>query len=673
MLDKKFSLVKIIIILFLFLPYFTFSQTILTDSLENLIRTTTQDSTRISARLKLINIYVNLDSTKFDYHTKELFNDLNKVGFNLSHSLLFEIGKFFEYIKNDYQTAIKYYEEASAVAKKLNDYKYIEYDGWLGYIILRTGDYLKARELLLSSISIAENNQILEKLPRLYLLTAFSYRDIGDYDKAEEYFNKTIEISNKIGDSTEIHNALHEIGNIFHYRHNFLKAYEYHSKALEIRERLNLENLLVYSYHDISNNYIMLDSLPLALEYVKRSEKLAEKVNNKWMLFYIYETKFTIHHKLNNFKEAKQHLQKMQTIAESLNMKSLYSELYYYHYYFNKSLNNFEDALKYHELYLVYKDSIANEDIKKNISELDKRYETAKKDIEILKSQENIKRQQLIIYGGIVLLVILIISLIIILKQYKQIKKTNLQLAKQKDEIQTYAIELDNLNKTKDKLFSIIAHDLRSPFTVIQGFANILIEDWEKLSSKEIKEYLGFIYQSSVKTVDLLEKLLIWAKNQLGQISFKPETTYLKPILEDTLNFLKGPANYKNIEIIVSVADNLQIFVDKEMLKTILRNLIYNSIKFTNKGGKIYVTAQETGLGTEIKIQDNGIGMSKEIMENLFNLEKKKTVSGTLGEKGSGLGLVICNEFIKIHKGSIKVESQEGQGTTFILLFPLNK
>lgn len=670
-LYRRLNISKIIIIL-LFTSYFSFSQTNQIDSLENIIKIASHDSVRISARLNLIKLYATSDSLLYEKHLKELLNELNKEGLVLPHSLIYEIGRFFEYQRNDFQTAIKYYERATLVAKEQNDFKYLEYEGWWGYTALRMGDYQKAREIILSATSVAESKRVLDKLPRLYLLNAFSYRDAGDYDKAEEYFNKTIIISNEIGDSSDIHNALHEIGNIYYFRQDYLKAKEYHLKALEIRERLNLESA-VYSYHDIANNYIMLDSLPQALEYTNKAEILAEKTNNKWILFYVYSNKFTIYHKLNNHKQAESCLSKMQSIADILNMKSAYAELYLNYYYHYKAQNRFQDALRYHELYMDYKDSISNEEIKKNIYELDKKYETAKKDIEILKSQEEIKRQKLIIYGSIVLLLILTVSLIIILKQYKQIKKTNEQLAKQKEEIQNIAAELDNLNKTKDKLFSIIAHDLRSPFTVIQGFTNILLEDWEKLSAKEVKDYLEYIYQASVKTVDLLEKLLIWAKNQLGQISFKPEKIELKPILEETLGFLKAPANYKNIELSVSIPEDTNIFADKEMLKTILRNIIHNSIKYTNKGGQINISAQETDEGTEIKIQDNGIGMSKSIKENLFNLEAKKTMSGTAGEKGSGLGLVLCNEFIKIHNGSITVESEENKGSSFILFFPKNK
>lgn len=488
---RRLDILKIIIITLLFIPYTSFSQTNQIDSLENIIKITSDDSTRIRARLNLLKLYADSDSLLYEKHLKELLNDLNKEGLILSHNLLYEIGRFFEYTRNDFQTAIKYYEQATLIAKGQNDFKYLEYQG--GYTVLRIGDYQGARELLLSAISTAENERILDKLPRLYLLTAFSYRDAGDYEKAEEYFNKTITISNEIGDSSNIHYALHEIGNIYYFRHDFLIAKEYHFKALEIRERLNLESA-VYSYHDIANNYIMLDSLPQALEYTNKAEKLAEKINNKWILFYVYSNIFTIYHKLNNHKQAESYLTKMQSLADVLNMKSIYAELYYNHYFHYKSQNRFADALKYHELYIAYKDSIANEGIKKNINELDKKYETAKKDIEILKTQEEIKRQQIIIYGGIILLITSIISLIIILKQYKQIKKSNEQLANQKDEIQNIASELDGLNKTKDKLFSIIAHDLRSPFTVIQGFTNILSEDWEKLSSKEVKDYLGYIY-----------------------------------------------------------------------------------------------------------------------------------------------------------------------------------
>lgn len=673
-LVKKFSSAKIILVLILLTSSFSFPQKSTIDSLENVLKNANTDSVKINAELDLITLYASVDSTMYEKYLAQLLNDLNNENLKLPYTLYYKIGKFFEYSKNDFYTAIKFYELASSSAKEENNLQlYLEYNGWLGYTILKAGDFQRATEILLYSISFAETNEIINKLPRLYVLTAFAYRDISDYEKAEHYFKKTIEISNKIGDSSDIHTSLHEIGNLFSLRGDYKTANDYHLKALEIRKRQNLENLLVFSYNDISYNYIQLDSLDKAMQFANLAENCALKLNNKWILFHVYINKLIINKKLNKVAEAEKILRKMREIAGELRTKPVYSDLYFHHYDFYKSINRFQDALKYHELYLAYKDSLSNDEIKKNIYNLDKKYESAQKDLEILKSQEFIKRQRIIIITIIIFLIVVFIFLLIFYKQYRQIKKVNQQLEKQKQEIQKYAEELNYLNKTKDKLFSIIAHDLRSPFTVIQGFSNVLIKDLPNLSPEEAKNYLQCIYQSSVNTLELLDKLLLWAKKQSGQINFKPENIKLKPIIIDTVEFLKSAANFKNIQINYSVPDELYITADREMLKTILRNLIHNSIKYTKNNGKVNITADKKESSTIIKIEDNGIGMNETTQKNLFEIDSKKTVPGTEGEKGSGLGLLICYEFIKAHNGTISFESELGKGTTFILSFPDQK
>ncbi len=678
-LFKIKNLTVFLIILFIFyLPNFTFPQSNnQIDSLENLLANSTIDTIRIKIRIELFERYFSKDTTKSERCLKEMLDEIESKNIKVPARLLFEIGKLYENFRNDYPNALKYYELAAIEAKKNNDPNFITYEGWLGYTLSKIGESEKAVEKLINVVEIAENENQLKFLPRTYLLLAFAFRDVNKFDKAEIYFNKTIEISNKIGDSSDIHNALHEIGNLYNIKSDYKKAVEFHMKALEIRERQNIIGQLVYSYHDISFDYLAMDSLEIALKYAEKAEKYALQVSEKWVLISIYSNIVDIYTKLKRFKEGEVHLQKMQMLAEELNMKSTYQVLYQSYYNFYKSQNQYEKALKYYELFIAYKDSISNEAIQKNISELDKKYETAKKDKEIMIIQERIKRQQVYILAAVFGFLIVIIFMLIIYRQYRQKKEAyqklenqNLEILNQKEELKKLADELKELNATKDKLFSIIAHDLRSPFMGIQGFSDLLLNNINNLNSTEIKEYIGYIDASAKNTLDLLSKLLEWAKNQTGQISFNPINLKLEPVVNEILEVLYPSAKIKNIDINYSQSEDINVYADLNMLKTILRNLIQNAIKFTNSNGLVNISAVKKSDCVEINISDNGMGMNDYVKNNIFEIDKKKTSKGTDDEKGIGLGLILCKDFIEKHGGKICVESELNVGSKFIIAFP---
>lgn len=646
------------------------------DSLEKLLQVSQSDSTKLFIQLQLFGYYYAFDTVKSEQYLSNVIKEVDVE--KISPIILFEIGKVYENYKNDYLNAIKYYELASTESKNESDPNFIVYYSWLGYTYSKIGESEKAIEILINAVELAESQKQETKLPRTYLLLAFAYRDLNKLDKAELYFNKSLQVSNTIGDSTDIHTSLHEIGNLYNLKSDYKKAVEFHSKALEIRERMNLINVLVYSYHDISLDYYAMGNLEMALKYAFAAEKLAMQLYEKWLLVSVYSNITEIFIKLKKFNDAEIYLKKLQIFADELKMKSTYNILYQTYYSFYKSQKQFENALKYYELNIAYKDSISNETVQKNISELDKKYESAKKDKEILANQERIRRQQLFITTAIIGFVLVLIFILIIFRQYRQKKQANtklenqnIEIIRQKEEIRIYAEELKDLNATKDKLFSIIAHDLRSPFTGIQGFSELLLTNLNEFDISETKKFIEHINQSAVSTLDLLDKLLEWAQNQTGQISFNPTNLSFKPIVIEILGILKSSAKFKNISLNFIESDINVVYADQNMLKTILRNLIQNAIKFTNTNGRIDIFSEKKSGYVEITVSDDGIGMNEYTKEKIFEVDKKKTMTGTDDERGIGLGLVICNEFVKKHGGIIRVESELGKGSKFIFTLPV--
>ena len=228
-------------------------------------------------------------------------------------------------------------------------------------------------------------------------------------------------------------------------------------------------------------------------------------------------------------------------------------------------------------------------------------------------------------------------------------------------------------NQSKDRFFSILAHDLKSPFTGILGFSEFLITEIGDLSADEISEFAEKINSSAKAILELLNNLLDWSRIQTNRLKFVPDRVEVDAILHNVNSILLPLTYEKEIELILEVEEELAVLADKDMLETVIRNLISNSIKFTPRNGSIIVTADKVGDMVEFSISDSGVGMSKETMSKLFRMNEFVTTVGTENEKGTGLGLLLCYEFIKRHGGLLEVESREGEGSTFSFSIPLYK
>ena len=231
--------------------------------------------------------------------------------------------------------------------------------------------------------------------------------------------------------------------------------------------------------------------------------------------------------------------------------------------------------------------------------------------------------------------------------------------------------ELNELNASKDKFFSIIAHDLKNPFNTIIGFSGILKEEIKSGDSSAVEESANLINTSAIQTLRLLENLLDWANSQTWKIMFSPVPIKLRELFNDEYTVLNDMAIVKNIQFLSSIPDNLTIRADRNMIKTILRNLISNAIKFTHKNGKVRVKAIVEDHHVEISVSDTGIGMTNETISKLFRIDADISTKGTENEKGTGLGLFLCKEFVEKHGGKIWVESESGKGSIFKIFLPL--
>jgi signal transduction histidine kinase len=233
--------------------------------------------------------------------------------------------------------------------------------------------------------------------------------------------------------------------------------------------------------------------------------------------------------------------------------------------------------------------------------------------------------------------------------------------------------QLQKLNSTKDKFFSIIAHDLRSPFQSLMGLSDIMVEEFKGNSNTEHKNYARMIQNSSHHIYSLVENLLTWSRTQRDKMSFEPVEIDISSIIGDTLNLLQQNFDQKNISSDKNSGTDKHGFADKNMIEMVIRNLITNAIKFTPKDGRIYVSLEENNHDLRVEIRDNGVGITPENQQRLFKIDSNFSNKGTNGEGGTGLGLIICKEFIEKNNGRIWVESKPGEGSSFFFTIPKMK
>ena len=258
------------------------------------------------------------------------------------------------------------------------------------------------------------------------------------------------------------------------------------------------------------------------------------------------------------------------------------------------------------------------------------------------------------------------IGFIMLLKEMDQ--KTILQKNKI---IEQDKRKLEALHQTQNKLFSIIAHDLRSPFINILGLSDILLDNVKKSADPESEKCSELINSTAKNTLNLLDNLLNWAKSQTGELGFSPEKIKLSEEIQEIIGLKMANAKSKNISLKYSPSLDIELVTDKNILGTILRNLIANAIKFTNIGGHIEVITTANEQQVEISVNDNGVGMTAETIRKIFDLSTNVTLPGTANENGSGLGLVLCKEFVEKLGGKLWVESEVGKGSNFKFILPL--
>ncbi len=323
-------------------------------------------------------------------------------------------------------------------------------------------------------------------------------------------------------------------------------------------------------------------------------------------------------------------------------------------------------------------DLIFKEDMGEKIANLRVGYEQDIQSSEIarLKSEKNSHIK--LTYAYLVSIIISIILIVIITMNLRAKRSANKQLSDKNRQL-TEAIQLlkdseeqlQKLNKSKDMLFSIVAHDLRNPAAAVSGFTELLFDNFDQLNIETQKEYLLQIMLGTQRMQNLLENLLIWSRSQMKAVTFEPDTIIVVDLIEDVIKQVLANLKQKKVTHLLDIDPELIVFADYSMITTVLRNILMNAVKFSFPGGKIEIVAKLEEDHCLITINDEGIGIQQEIQEKLFISESYISTPGTSGESGSGLGLKISTEFMAKNNGTIGVKSEPGKGSTFYITLPV--
>ena len=609
-------------------------------------------------------IYKTIDSLKIAL--KQTKGDSEKA------VLLTKLSSYSEYIGPD--EAINYAKKALYYAQKTKNEKQIgDTYGNLGTAYEIKSDYAHSLKNLYKALAIYESLNDIKSLTTVYNNIGLIYIDLKNYKQGLVFYNKALDLSYKFKKERNISLLLNNIGDVYLQQKEYSKALNNFYKALIINKKLDDTEGIGLNLSNIGICYINLKNYEKGIEILKKSIATYNDDTNFYNNYntldlgrayylmslddrYKKDQKILIDKSISLLKKTLQIFERYKSLKDI-------QETYFYLSKAYKLNDNYELALYSFEKYSRIKDSIFSKESEKKLSNLEfqREIDLRDKQIEIQTLRINTDSRKVYFLITIVTAVAALLGLFLFL--YNSKRKNNL-LLKEKN------ILISNINSQKDKFYSIIAHDLRGPFNGFLGLTELMAEDIDTMSNEEIK-FAAVNMRSSAKNLfALLENLLEWSRMEQDLIPFVPKEYALKSILLDSIITLQDIADKKGISITTAISNSKTIFVDKNMFQAIIRNIVMNAIKFTQKKGSIYIQEIEDVDNIIITVRDTGIGMNPKMIEDLFKLDANNNRAGTDDEPSTGLGLILCKEFIEKHKGRMWVESEEGKGSLFYIKFP---
>lgn len=600
---------------------------------------------------------------------------LSHIENNTSDSLMAvyyeNLGLSYEYTNPD---SSKFFFEKSLAITRENGFKLMEATilSKIGGSLYILGDYDLSLDYFTSGFKIFKELNYNRGIAVGYNNIGMIYDIQGRNDKAISYHKKSIIICKLINDSTLLATNLFNLGISYEQNKDYDSAIISSNKALLISKGQNNNNQTFMIYNLNGRIYTKMRLFNTAEEMFLKIIT-ATNFNNLWEISYAHSGLATLYQIQKLYGKSINHGKIAYEMAKKLNAKwdiQSSSEILSVSY---SESNQFDSAYKYLHISKIYSDSIFNKEKENHINYINLKnaeYQNEKLNKDKINQQQKLdsKNKQIILFT--IGLIILFILLIIIILNNKQKRDLNKKLQFQNSEIELKNKELEKLNSTKDLMFRIIAHDLLSPLSTVVSYTDLILKHKKNMNKEEILEIMQKFNVSTNQAYNLLENLLDWAKTQMGEISIYPKPIFIKELVMSVTAIYTMAFNSKDLSFNIDIDEEIQVFADRNMISTVIRNLVSNAIKFTPTGGSISIFTKDKTDNIEIIIADTGVGIEEHDIVKLFDLNPSLTTAGTEGEKGSGIGLMLCKEFVEKANGKIWAESKPGEGTQFHFTLP---
>lgn len=522
------------------------------------------------------------------------------------------------------------------------------------------GHYDKSLEANMDALAISKAQSDEVGSASAYNNMGLIYQVRSDYDLAMESYTKAEVLFVKLNDGANRSLALLNIGNIYYFKGDLDEALSYYTRSVEISKPIGKLDNLALAYQNMALVHELKGNLTTSLKYSIESLQLYRETKNEYGIASLSNNIGNYYMEQADYALAEKYFKEAVATSEKIGSLSLKQISYLSFSYYFEQQQKHDSALIYFRKSVECKDSISNRESDQKIVELQTQFEMSKKDEENTRLRK--QSWSLSIIGTVITLLLLTL--------YQTKMRANRKLRGYNEQVQQQNRDLEVANSAKNRFFSIVAHDLKNPLASFMGYLDVLRQNVAELPRQDVEQELGHLYIMANGMSDLLENLLKWARNQTGAIEFAPEYVDINLLLNDTVRLLEPSAQSKQIRLEKQTNDELFAMADKNMISTVIRNLISNALKFTSKNGLVLVGGRLENGSVCVWVEDNGIGIADEDQSKLFQLDAKIQSYGTANEPGSGLGLVLCHDFVEKHQGAISFESKEGKGSRFEFRIP---
>jgi signal transduction histidine kinase len=645
------------------------------DSLEDVLKTDLHDSVRVKTLLALSAQYEYIDVTK----SKKLTEDA--IELIRSRSLLEFQGDAYKSlgsinrITGDYRAALKadnmaleagvLHKDSVLIAKSFNN---------VGHDYFDLGDYDEAYHYFTVSYRVAQKlNDSLAMAVALHNVGRV-FKELGQYQTSIDHLSRSRKISASIGDLEGEPYSLGELGDVLLRKGKYDSALTFLQQSLSISRKQNLHVLVPRAMIKIAKVYVRKLDYPKAMAYYDTALQMYTKINDRYGIAEVRLGQGLAQKSKGNYNDALTAIQQSLDIAKELNANVLEIQCNEHLSSLWEMKGDHKKALAYFKEYKHLQDTLFSQDMQGKLLLDNLRFETESKDSQIAalsqqqeEQERQLNRQEFVRNILVVVMALSAILLVTVYRSGQRRRKINRLLLQHQEETEKRSEELERLNQVKDKFFSIISHDLRSPINALSGMLDLL--DKGAVTAEELPLHIKELRVRFNHTRTLLNNLLDWTLLQMDKLNLQASKIDLAKIVDENIELLR-PVTNKDIIIQNDVRKPTVGYGDSNTINLVIRNLITNAIKFTNDGGRVTVASQDKGNEWVISVHDNGIGIKPEVLNMLFDKTAPYTTRGTANEKGTGLGLILCKEFVEKNGGRIWVESKEGEGSTFYFTLP---